>query len=514
MLRVLAMVCIVLIGMISLTAQDAPQIDSPQRFITDPLDALALNADGTRLATGDRDGLVRVWDAASGATAAILTGHMDWVTQVAWSPDGTRIVSGGRDHTVRLWDVQQAALIATFTHHTDSVTGVAFSPDGRMIASGSRDGTVWIGEVATGNTIADLTNYSGPAWTVAFDPTGTRLASGSEDGTIWIWGLEASSLAALRGHSSPVTALDFDPTGAWLASSSWDGTVRLWDLATESTLMTLNGHAGPVTDVHFHTEGTSLLTTGYDGLVHLWDTARGDVLATLTGAQSPLVSLSLGVDGAVFAAGLDGEIVSWAGAQYADVLAVPAPPLIAQIPTAHPFDLPTAQPLTPNRATTPSASSDRATPAVEITPPPAPENGAALSLPTVNIYSPLTTFPLDGVSWAIDPWDPLVGHMQGTGWVNAPGNIALGGHSEYPDGTPGVFAGLYGLAVGDPVFLLVNGEQRRYTVTQVRSVNFDDLTVLYPTSHAQLTLITCDIPTYDPAAGQYWERLVIIAQPE
>lgn len=501
MLRILSLLLLI----VALTVVDA-QTD-PLRIRTDPLDAVALSADGTRLATGDRDGLVRVWDATTGGTVTILTGHTDWVTEVAWSPDGAQIVSGGRDGTVRLWDVQTSSQQNTFDQHTDSVTGVTFSPDGRMIASSSRDSTVWIGETATGATIAHLTNYSGPAWTVAFDPTGDRLASGSEDGTIWVWGLENSSLAALRGHSNPVTALQFDPTGTWLASSSWDGTVRVWDLADETTLLTLGGHAGPVTGVAFHEGGTGLLTAGYDGAVNVWDTARGEMLTTLTGAESPIAGLTVGATGQVFAAGINGEIIGWGGETYAEALLPQSPPQIAVVPTMDPALVPTAAAPIPQTApTTPRDTT-------AITPPPAPQNGAALSIPTVNIYSPLTTFPLDGVSWAIDPWDPLVGHMQGTGWVDRPGNIALGGHSEYPDGTPGVFAGLYGLAIGDPIFLLVDGQERRYVVTSVRSVDFDDLSVVYPTDTPHLTLITCDIPTYDPANGQYWERLVVVAQP-
>jgi WD40 repeat protein len=52
----------------------------------------------------------RVWDAASGAPLATLTGHKGAVYSVEFSPDGAHLVSGSRDGTLRLWDAAIGAL--------------------------------------------------------------------------------------------------------------------------------------------------------------------------------------------------------------------------------------------------------------------------------------------------------------------------------------------------------------------------------------------------------------------
>ena len=35
-----------------------------------------------------------------------LTGHSEWVWSVAFSRDGTRVVSGSRDNLVKIWNVE------------------------------------------------------------------------------------------------------------------------------------------------------------------------------------------------------------------------------------------------------------------------------------------------------------------------------------------------------------------------------------------------------------------------
>lgn len=139
-------------------------------------------------------------------------------------------------------------------------------------------------------------------------------------------------------------------------------------------------------------------------------------------------------------------------------------------------------------------------------------SGPTIIIPSVNLQSSITTFPLNGASWAINPWERNVGLLQGTSAIAGSGNVVLGAHSTYPDGSAGLFASLYGVHVGDEIILLDSGVERRFIVTSITRVSQTDVSIANPNIPNRVTLFTCDTPTFNAATGQYDGRLVVVAE--
>src|SRR5438128_349652 len=76
--------------------------------------------------------------------ATVLTGHSAAITTLAYAPDGKSLASGSKDGTVRLWGAD-GKVRAVLPGHGRMVTALAFSPDGKaLVTAGYTKGlTFW-----------------------------------------------------------------------------------------------------------------------------------------------------------------------------------------------------------------------------------------------------------------------------------------------------------------------------------------------------------------------------------
>ena len=282
--------------------------------------SVAFSPDGRTLASGSRNGKIRLWDTDTGEHKLTLEEHTDGVTCLAFSPDGRTLASGSWDDTVRLWDAKTGQHLQTLEEHTDGVRSVVFSPDSRTLASGGYDNTIRLWDAETGQHKPALEGHTDYIRSVVFSPDGRILASGSYDRTLRLWDAKTGQhLQTLEGHTDGVLTVAFSPDGNTLASGSYDNTIRLWDVETGQHLQTLEGHTSNVLSVAFSPDGNTLASGGedntfllYDDTLRLWDARTGQHLQTLRGHTDGVTSVVFSRDGRTLASGsYDNTIQVW-----------------------------------------------------------------------------------------------------------------------------------------------------------------------------------------------------------
>lgn len=211
------------------------------------------------LASCSDDGAVVLWSASDGARLRELSGSGHAVCSLSFSRDGSRLATGSWDKLVRVWDLRPddggggalpdggggSALVG----HESSVTCVRFSPCGARLASAAWDATLRIWDPVTCRPAAPgpLRGHTGCVRVLGWSRGGAAVASAGDDGAVRLWDAGGGGPlgAAWAGHAGEVCFLSFAPDGNTLATGDREGVVLVWDLLRAAARLALAMAAHP-----------------------------------------------------------------------------------------------------------------------------------------------------------------------------------------------------------------------------------------------------------------------------
>ncbi|HYH96642.1 WD40 repeat domain-containing serine/threonine protein kinase [Hyalangium sp.] len=273
---------------------------------TGPVDTVLFTPDGRQLIVSNRgDGLLRIWNVASGGLDRTLDTGLGPLSLLSRSPDGRYVLvhalSGPR---AQLWDLQQGT--AHTLEHEGTVTAIAFSPRGDLAITGALDQTLRAWDPRTGKGRI-LGQRLGSISYLAFSPDGGKLAVGTSEGQLRLFNLDTNKNDLLGSHEGRINEILFSRDGRLVASSSDDRTARLWELANGHSRI-LRGHQGAAYSMDFSPDGQWLAVGSYDKTTRLFNVkaepnrllAKTSVaLNTLVASPSGRLLASLGGDGSL-----------------------------------------------------------------------------------------------------------------------------------------------------------------------------------------------------------------------
>jgi WD40 repeat protein len=221
----------------------------------DSILALAVSADGKKLAAGGCDRLVRVWDLPTGKLEHSIENHADWILGIAFTPDGKGLATASRDKTAKVWDLVAKESLLTFPDHQNIVYGIAITGDGKTGISAGEDKQIrtWQatdGAKAIGKQVKTLGGHGEAVFRVAYraDPKTPLLATCSADKTVRLWNPDSgAALKTLAGFTDWVYAVALSPDGTLVAGGSANGEVKIFKTADGAPGAAFNASPGYVT---------------------------------------------------------------------------------------------------------------------------------------------------------------------------------------------------------------------------------------------------------------------------
>jgi len=161
---------------------------SEHRFRT-----FAARPDGGAVATGDDEGVLRIWGPDAVKPLRELRGHRPMLSRIAWSPDGSRVATIGQQWEMFLWDPAEDEPLVRFmpADWSGSSCRLAFSPDGRLLAVCMGSDILRLYDAQSGRLERELEASGAHALGMLFSPDGNLLlqwtSQGSDSGWYHVW---------------------------------------------------------------------------------------------------------------------------------------------------------------------------------------------------------------------------------------------------------------------------------------------------------------------------------------
>ncbi|KAL4895434.1 WD40-repeat-containing domain protein [Aspergillus ambiguus] len=203
---------------------------------------IAFSPKGNILVSGSYDEAVFLWDVRSASVMRSLPAHSDPVggIDVVW--DGTLVASCATDGLIRIWDTATGQCLRTLVHEDNPpVTAVKFSPNGKFVLAWTLDDCVRLWNYVDGRCIKTYQGHANRKYSLSGGfgvysapggPPHAFAVSGSEDGAVLCWDVVSKKvLQRLDGHTGVVLGVDTCTLGdaRYMVSCGLDGTVRVYE---------------------------------------------------------------------------------------------------------------------------------------------------------------------------------------------------------------------------------------------------------------------------------------------
>jgi len=294
--------------------------------------AISFNKDGRLLASGDENGVIRLWDLARKRLASVLDGSSQSVSLATLNTNGTFLATASKYGQVTIWDI--ARLVRKkFLPSPDSLplNTLTFSADGKYLAEKFENGAKGVMDISTGryweikkgreiqkHILTGIDVIVPNSIPFVWHPQRPLLANSEPDGSIKLLDVrQQRTLKVLPSAGISYVSLAFHPFKPWLAAIPFkkerdldylikialrhrekkDVLLRQWDIRTGERVLALKNLSWLPVAIAYRPNSGQLFIADTKNNIHIWDGIRGRMEKTTFHCSNEIKTLTFSPDG-------------------------------------------------------------------------------------------------------------------------------------------------------------------------------------------------------------------------